>query len=55
MTDSTGGRVTPFNVAIPSVTSTDYDTYSHQPYEAAAYAQMKFEAFNLNFQFRVEI
>ncbi len=49
MTDSTGSRVTPFNVAIPSNTSTDYDTYSHQPLEAAAYGQMKFEAFNLIF------
>lgn len=49
MTDSTGSRVSPFNVAIPSPTSTDYDTYSHQPYEAALYAQMKFEAFNLIF------
>lgn len=49
MTDSTGSRVTPYNVAIPSVTSTDYDTYQHNPFEAAAYAQMKFEAFNLIF------
>jgi outer membrane receptor for ferrienterochelin and colicin len=49
MTDSTGARVTPFNVEIPSYTSTDYDTYDHQPIEAAAYAQMKFEAFNLIF------
>jgi len=49
MTDSTGQRVTPFNVAIPSITSTDYDTYDHNPMEIAAYAQMKFEAFNLIF------
>jgi len=49
MTDAGGGRVTPFNVAVPSITSTDYDTYTHKPIEAAAYAQMKFEAFNLIF------
>jgi hypothetical protein len=49
MTDSTGARVTPFNVAVPSASSTDYDTYQHQPIEASAYAQMKFEAFNLIF------
>jgi len=49
MTDSTGARVSPFNVAVPAPSSTDYDTYEHNPIEASAYAQMKFEAFNLIF------
>jgi len=49
MTDSTGARVSPFNVAIPAESSTDNDTYQHKPIEASAYAQMKFEAFNLIF------
>ena len=49
MTDSSGQRVSPFNVAVPSIESTDYDTYQHNPLEIAAYAQMKFEAFNLIF------
>jgi outer membrane receptor for ferrienterochelin and colicin len=49
MTDSSGARVTPFNVAVPAPSSTDYDTYEHNPIEASAYAQMKFEAFNLIF------
>ena len=38
-----------FNVEIPSITSTDYDTYQHNPNEISAYVQSKFEAFNLIF------
>lgn len=55
MTDETGQRVTPFNVMIPSITSTDYDNYQHQPNEIAGYVQSKFEAFNLIFNLGIRI
>ncbi|NWG29052.1 MAG: TonB-dependent receptor [Ignavibacteriaceae bacterium] len=55
MTDENGQRVTPFNVMIPSITSTDYDTYQHEPNEIAGYVQSKFEAFNLIFNLGLRI
>lgn len=55
MLDENGQRVTPFNVMIPSITSTDYDTYQHEPNEIAGYVQSKFEAFNLIFNLGIRI
>jgi outer membrane receptor for ferrienterochelin and colicin len=55
MTDENGQRVTPYNVMIPSITSTDYDTYQHEPNEIAGYVQSKFEAFNLIFNLGIRI
>ena len=49
MLDESGNQVTPFNVEIPSITSTDYDTYQREPNEISGYVQSKFEAFNLVF------
>ncbi len=49
MTDANGQKVTPYNVMIPSITSTDHDTYQHEPNEISGYVQSKFEAFNLIF------
>jgi len=53
MVDENGQRVTPYNVAIPLKTTTDFDTYLHEPYEASGYVQSKFEAFNLIFNLGV--
>ena len=55
MTDANGQRVTPYNVMIPSITSTDYDTYEHNPNEISAYVQSKFEAFNLIFNLGLRV
>jgi hypothetical protein len=49
MVDENGQRVVPYNVSIPLKTTTDFDTYLHEPYEASGYVQSKFEAFNLIF------
>ncbi|MEE9449704.1 MAG: carboxypeptidase-like regulatory domain-containing protein, partial [Ignavibacteriaceae bacterium] len=49
MVDENGQRVVPYNVTIPLPTTTDFDTYLHEPYEASGYVQSKFEAFNLIF------
>jgi len=49
MVDENGQRVIPYNVSIPLKTTTDFDTYLHEPYEASGYVQSKFEAFNLIF------
>jgi outer membrane receptor for ferrienterochelin and colicin len=53
MVDETGRRVDPYNVTIPLKTTTDFDTYLHEPYEASGYVQSKFEAFNLIFNLGV--
>ncbi len=53
MTDENGQKVTPYNVTIPNITTTDYNKYLHQPIEASAYAQAKFEAFSLIFNIGV--
>ncbi len=53
MVDANGQRVTPYNVTIPLATTTDFDTYSHEPVEASGYVQSKFEAFNLIFNLGV--
>ncbi len=55
MVDANGQVVTPYNVTIPSITTTDYDTYLHEPVEAAAYVQSKLEAFNLIFNLGVRV
>ena len=49
MTDANGQRVKPYNVIIPSITSTDYNTYEHNPNEISGYVQSKFEAFQSYF------
>lgn len=49
MFDENGQKVNPFNVEVPPVTSTEHDVYTHEPLEAAAYVQAKFEAFNMIF------
>jgi hypothetical protein len=49
MTDENGNEVTPFNVMVPSITSTMHNQYLKNPTETSAYAQAKFEAFNLIF------
>ncbi len=49
MLDSAGSQAWPYNVAIPSRNTQNYDEYVHKPLEAAAYIQSKFEAFNLIF------
>ena len=51
--DENGQRVEPYNVSIPLPSTTDYDTYLHQPIEASGYVQSKFEAFNLIFNLGV--
>jgi hypothetical protein len=53
MVDENGQRVEPYNVAIPLPSTTDYDTYLHEPIEASGYVQSKFEAFNLIFNLGV--
>jgi hypothetical protein len=55
MLDENGQRVVPYNVAIPSFTATDYDTYQRNPSEIAGYIQSKFEAFNLIFNLGVRV
>lgn len=55
MTDENGQRVTPYNVEIPSITTTDYDTYLHEPNEISGYVQSKFEAFNLIFNLGLRV
>lgn len=55
MVDANGQKVTPFNVTIPQITTTDYDTYTHKPIEASAYVQSKFEAFNLIFNLGLRV
>jgi len=44
-----------FNVEIPSIESTDYDTYQHNPNEISGYVQSKFEAFNLIFNLGLRV
>jgi hypothetical protein len=51
--DENGQRVEPYNVSIPLPSTTDYDTYLHEPIEASGYVQSKFEAFNLIFNLGV--
>lgn len=53
MTDENGQKVSPYNVVIPSITTTDHNMYLHKPIEAAAYAQAKFEAYSLIFNIGV--
>jgi len=55
MTDANGQKVTPYNVMIPSITSTDYNTYQHNPNEISGYIQSKFEAFNLIFNLGLRV
>ena len=55
MVDANGQKVTPYNVTIPLITTTDYDTYTHKPIEASAYIQSKFEAFNLIFNLGLRV
>jgi outer membrane receptor for ferrienterochelin and colicin len=55
MLNEQGQKVSPFNVAIPPPTSQDYDEYLRKPYEAAMYAQSKFEANYLIFNFGVRL
>lgn len=47
MVDANGNKVNPFNVAIPPVTTNNYDTYLRKPQEGAAYIQTKLEMFNM--------
>lgn len=47
--DANGQKVSPYNVVIPPVSSTDHNVYLHKPLEGAAYVQAKFEAFNMIF------
>jgi len=47
MVDANGNKVNPFNVAIPPVTTNNYDTYLRKPQEGAAYFQTKLEMFNM--------
>ncbi len=49
MYDDEGQKVSPFNVEVPPVSSVDHDIYTRKPLEGAAYAQAKFEAFNMIF------
>jgi outer membrane receptor for ferrienterochelin and colicin len=44
-----GSEVIPYNVVIPSIRTTNYNTYLKKPYEASGYVQSKFEAFNMIF------
>jgi len=53
MVDENGQRVDPYNVSIPLPTTTDFNTYLHEPFEASGYVQSKFEAFNLIFNLGV--
>ncbi|HEY6626433.1 MAG TPA: TonB-dependent receptor [Ignavibacteriaceae bacterium] len=55
MLDANGNKVTPYNVDLPSFTSTDYDTYQHEPNEISGYVQSKFEAFNLIFNLGLRV
>lgn len=55
MVDENGQKVTPYNVDIPLISSTDYDTYTHEPNEIAGYVQSKFEAFNLIFNLGLRV
>ncbi|MCU0413628.1 MAG: TonB-dependent receptor [Ignavibacteriaceae bacterium] len=45
----------PFNVEIPPIESTDYNTYEHNPNEISGYVQSKFEAFNLIFNLGLRV
>lgn len=47
--DENGQKVTPYNVAIPSTSTTSHDVYLHEPVEGSGYVQAKFEAFNMIF------
>jgi len=47
MVDANGNKVNPFNVAIPPITTNNYDTYLRKPKEGAAYFQTKLEMFNM--------
>jgi outer membrane receptor for ferrienterochelin and colicin len=47
MVDANGNKVNPFNVAIPPITTNNYDTYLRKPQEGAAYIQTKLEMFNM--------
>ncbi len=53
MTDENGQTVSPYNVVIPNITTTEYNKYLRNPIEASGYAQAKFEAFNLIFNLGV--
>lgn len=53
MVDENGLKVTPFNVAIPPRSTTNYNEYQKNPSEASGYIQAKFEAFNLIFNIGV--
>ncbi|MBK9098606.1 MAG: TonB-dependent receptor [bacterium] len=55
MVDENGQKVTPYNVDVPNISSTDYDTYNHEPNEIAGYVQSKFEAFNLIFNLGLRV
>ncbi|MBE0572212.1 MAG: TonB-dependent receptor [Ignavibacteriaceae bacterium] len=55
MTDENGQKVTPYNVMIPPITSTDYDIYQYNPNEISGYVQSKFEAFNLIFNLGLRV
>ena len=48
-------NVETFNVEIPSIESTDYNTYQHNPNEISGYVQSKFEAFNLIFNLGLRV
>ena len=45
--DENGQKTTPYNVAIPPISSVDNNEYLHKPTEFATYAQIKVEAFNM--------
>lgn len=47
MVDDKGAKVTPFNVMIPPITTTNYNTYLHKPIETSGYIQTKLEMFNM--------
>ncbi|MBL1124246.1 MAG: TonB-dependent receptor [Ignavibacteriae bacterium] len=55
MLDVNGQKVNPYNVEIPAIASTDYDTYDHKPDEISGYVQSKFEAFNLIFNLGLRV
>ncbi|MFI5236408.1 MAG: carboxypeptidase-like regulatory domain-containing protein [Ignavibacteriales bacterium] len=55
MVDANGQRVSPYNVDLPSTTTTDYDSYLHEPLELSGYVQSKFEAFNLIFNLGLRV
>ncbi len=55
--DNVGNKVSPYNVVIPPLTTTNHDRYFNKPLEASAYVQTKFEMFNMivNAGFRFDI